>query len=492
MNSGVTSGYLLALDQGSQSSRAIAYSASGQPLAKHQVPVASKRYGAACVEQNADELVDSLFTSIAGVAEQVDPGLIASVGLATQRSSIVCWNRCSGKALSPVLSWQDRRAENWLEAFSGSGSRVQEITGLLLSPHYGVSKMRWCLDNNQAVQTCAANGELLIGPLSSYLTYQLLDEHPVLVDPANASRTLLFDYRTGQWSRELIGLFGVPENILPETVTSRFDYGTLSASGVSAPMQLVTGDQSAALFAFGDALSTTVYANLGTGAFLQRPLGPEPVSVAGLLNSIVYSDAKETAYVLEGTVNGAGSAVNQIARELQLESKWVEAHLADWLDEVSEPPLFLNGVSGLGAPWWISDFHSRFLGVENSTSDTSEHHAEKMVAVVESIVFMLQTNFELCAGATAMPEGWVVSGGLSALDGLCQRLADLSGVPVLRPNIDEATSRGVANLLIRSHNSVPETDITEVQFVPQMNSPLEHRYLRWRHAMAEVITEECS
>jgi glycerol kinase len=196
--------------------------------------------------------------------------------------------------------------------------------------------------------------------------------------------------------------------------------------------------------------------------------------------------------VLEGTVNGAGSAVNQIARELQLERKWVEAQLADWLDEVNEPPLFLNGVSGLGAPWWIADFPSCFLGEENLSSDVPQAQAERMVAVVESIVFMLQTNFELCAGAAGMPERWVVSGGLSALDGLCQRLADISGVPVVRPDVDEATSRGVAHLLARSTSSLAEPDVDEVCFVPEMNSSLERRYLRWRYAMAEVINEECS
>jgi glycerol kinase len=482
---------VLALDQGSQSSRAIVYSASGHAVAKTQIPVSSKRHGTACVEQSPDELLASLFAAIAGVAGQIDPELIVVAGLATQRSSIVCWNRVSGRALSPVLSWQDRRAEAWLEAFSGSAQRVQEITGLLLSPHYGVSKMRWCLDNNKAVQTCAANGELVMGPLSSYLTYQLLDEHPLLVDPANASRTLLLDYQTGRWSEELVGLFGIPQSVLPEPVTSCYSYGMLNTSGVSVPLQIVTGDQSAALFAFGEARSNTVYANLGTGAFLQRPLGPEPVSAPGLLNSVVYSDNERTDYVLEGTVNGAGSAVNYMAHELQLAPKWVETHLAQSLDEVAEPPLFLNGVSGLGAPWWIADFRSHFLCASEDSASPSQDAAEKMTAVIESIVFMLQTNFELCVAAAGMPERWLLSGGLSALDGLCQRLADISGVPVMRPDVDEATACGVSYLL-GVGSSLPAPDADESVFVPQTNPNLEHRYLRWRYAMAECITAECN
>ena len=481
---------VLALDQGSQSSRAIVYSASGHALAKAQIPVTTKRYGTTCVEQNPDELVASLFAAIAGIAGQIDPELIVVAGLATQRSSIVCWNRVSGRALSPVLSWQDRRAEAWLEAFSDSGQRVQDITGLLLSPHYGVSKMRWCLDNNKAVQTCAANGELVMGPLSSYLTYQLLDERPLLVDPANASRTLLFDYRAGRWSEELADLFGISESVLPEPVTSSYSYGMLNASGVSASLQIVTGDQSAALFAFGELRSNTVYANLGTGAFLQRPLGSEPVSVPGLLNSVVYSDNTRTDYVLEATVNGAGSAVNYIAHELQLEPKWVETYLAQSLNQVADPPLFLNGVSGLGAPWWIADFRSHFFYAAEESTNLPHDAAEKMTAVIESIVFMLQTNFELCVSAAGMPEHWVLSGGLSALNGLCQRLADISGVPVIRPDVDEATAYGVSNLL-GIGSSLPASTNNESVFVPQTNANLESRYLRWQDAMADFIAVEC-
>jgi len=476
-------GYVLALDQGSQSSRAVVYSATGSILAISQVPVETRRYSGGRVEQSPQQIIDSLHQVIADVVEEVDADLITAAGLATQRSSIVCWQRSNGKALSPVLSWQDCRADEWLSQFSVQQQQVSDITGLLLSPHYGVSKIRWCLDNIEAVQLAHARNDLVIGPLSSYITYELLEEHPLLVDPANASRTLLFDLKTLGWSNELLNLFGIPESILPDTTDSGTNFGRLSYAGIDAPLQLVTGDQSAALFAFGDASSTIAYANLGTGAFVQRPVGDQPLKAPGLLSSVVYSDRSQSAFVLEGTVNGAGAAVNDIARELQLEMKQVKQSTEQWLVECKEPPLFLNGVSGLAAPWWIPDFESSFVGAGGS--------ADRIVAVLESIVFMLQTNNEVASETVGVPESWLVTGGLSVLDGVCQRLADISGLPVVRPEHSEATAAGLAHLLIRNSGGAGSRHAEHLQdetiFQPQSNSELDDRYTRWRYAMAETI-----
>lgn len=470
--------YTLVLDQGSQSSRAVVYDTNGEELHAAQVPVSTRRYSGERVEQDPAEIVTSLNTAITDAVSEIDPALITQAGLATQRSSMVCWNHVTGETLSPVISWQDRRAADWLAQFHAHSARVQQLTGLRLSPHYGVSKIRWCLDNLPAVQRCHERGELTIGSLSSYLQYGLLDERPLCVDPANASRTLLYDYALMDWSDELLQLFGIPEAVLPACVPTSHHFGYLRTAGLKVPLSLTTGDQSAALFASGDVNPQTVYANLGTGAFVQRSSGNQVEALEGLLSSVVYQDDERTQYVVEGTVNGAGSALTWVTGELQLGHQQVVDQLPEWLADTINPPLFLNGVSGLGAPWWVADFPTRFLG--DGTA------AEKVVATIESIVFLIQVNFEIMNPSNESVERWIISGGLANLDGVCQRLADLSGLPVVRPDINEGTSRGVWHLLNRRSNT-RQPKYTTTVFEPQNNPGLLERYSRWRHAMAEVI-----
>ena len=483
MSDAFESGYTLALDQGSQSSRAIVYSATGMPLVSAQVPVETRRHSANRVEHDPRQLLESLTTAIREVIANIDPGLISRAGLATQRSSIVCWNRRNGRALTPVISWQDTRAEDWLEQFDDQATRVQLITGLQLSPHYGVSKMRWCLERDAKVRTCAANGELVMGPLASYLLFELLEEHPVVADPANASRTLLFDYRKCDWSDELLELFGVERRFLPGCAPTEAHYGTLVVDDLRVPLSIATGDQSAALYAFGNARSNIAYANIGTGAFLQRPVGARAQRVPGLLGSIVFSDGRNHEYVVEGTVNGAGSAVEKLSRELQFEMKWVREEAAEWLEKYRSPPLFLNGVSGLGSPWWVPGFRSRFLGDGDKPA--------QMVAVFESILFLLQANFDACAEHTGTPEIWLLTGGLARLDSLCQKLANLSGLPVARPAETEATAQGVAQLLNRN-NELFRPDTETEWFEPADDAALIQRYTQWRIEMDKVIETECA
>jgi len=479
----VISGHTLALDQGSQSSRALVFDAAGALLAGVQVPVETKRFPDQRVEQDPAEIAQSLRDAIAAVTEQTDPELITKVGLATQRSSVVCWRKRDAKPLSKVLSWQDRRAADWLEQFAAESARVQSITGLLLSPHYGVSKLNWLLSEESSLHAGLANDDVMAGPLSSFLLSDLLGLNGGFVDPANASRTLLYDFHSRDWSDELLELFGIPRSVLPQCVPTSHAYGQLQLHGVDAPLTVCTGDQSAAMFAFGPARTDSVYANLGTGAFLQRPVGGEAPLVDGLLSSIVFSNGTETDYVLEGTVNGAGSAINWAASELGIEKAWLKTQTADWLKSVDSPPLFLNGVSGLGAPWWIADFPSQFVGEGEDPA--------KVVAVLESIVFLLQVNFDVLAEATNMPERWIVTGGLSQLDGLCQRLADLSRIPVARPSVSEATALGVAHLLnLGQQGFIPPMEGDA--FHPQSDPELKDRYSRWHYAMSEVINNYCS
>ncbi len=464
----------LAIDQGGHSTRALVFDSQGTVVAEDAQPCAIAHPQPHWAEQDADGVVASVARALAQIRHQLGTRCrdVAAAGLATQRSSIVCWDRRNGVALSPVISWQDTRARLWLSSFTADEDDIRRITGLPLSAHYGVSKLRWCLDNVAAVSTAQAAGTLAWGPLASFLVFRLLAESPLAIDPANASRTLLWDLRERDWSAELLALFGLPREPLPRCVPSRHAFGTLRFDDGAVPLGIVTGDQSAALFAFGEPRTDTAYVNIGTGAFVQRLLRQHPGGVGRLLASVVLHDSEELTYALEGTVNGAASALRWLERECGVVD--IEANLPNWLARVSSPPLFLNGVAGLGSPYWVADFPTRFAGEGEVWM--------KAVAVVESIAFLLQVNIDYMQTLGPPPQQLQVSGGLARLDGLCQRLADLSTLSLYRPAQCEATARGTAYLAAGRPARWPKPARGR-WFRPETNSPLKQRYRAWREAM---------
>ncbi|MFT5133557.1 MAG: glycerol kinase [Gammaproteobacteria bacterium] len=458
----------LVIDQGGQSSRALVFNKEGDILTQGSHPIKTIRNGPDKVEHVADEILSSIHASIDLCLDGIDPELIESIGLACQRSSIVCWDKTSGSALSPVLSWQDRRAGESLDKLSAQAEIIHSSTGLFLSPHYGASKLRWCLEHLPAVNTAREEGRLAFGPLSSFILFNLLEEHPFLVDPVCASRTLLWNLGTRDWDQMLLDLFKIPLSCLPHCVPNQFAYGHMKIASCAIPLKVSTGDQPAALFMSGPPDKDTIYINIGTGAFLQSVVNIKALITPTLLSSVVWQSDNDINYVLEGTVNGAASALQQIGEELSVSQLEMHELLSDGLRIVKTPPLFLNGVSGVGSPFWLPDLKSEFIGEGNKT--------EKLVAVVESIVFLIQANLDEMTKHIDAPKRIVVSGGLSALDGLCQRLASISGLPLERTENQEATARGLAYLL--SMSSTFE-GVSHSKFMPGSDLDLEQRYEQW-------------
>lgn len=461
----------LAIDQGGHASRALLFDAAGRRVDEAFAAIATRHGAAGEVEHDAEELIASLRTAIDEVAARAATAgrRIAAAGLATQRSSMVCWHRASGAALSPVISWQDRRNAAWLRRLEPHRAEIRARTGLVLTPHYGASKMRWCLDHLPAVAAAAEAGELAMGPLASFIIFRLLDERPSLIDPANAARTQLWDPALRDWSAPLLELFGVPLAALPRCVTSRSAYGRLVTPAGPVPLVVVTGDQSAVPFAFGALDAAAAYINAGTGAFVQRAIRDRLPEAPRLLASVVWSDAHGVDYMLEGTVNGAGSALEAFAAEERIELAAALAALEPAAQGL-EPPLFINGVAGLGSPFWTSDFPSRFIGGGSLQA--------RLLAVLESIAFLLRVNLDEMAPHGPPLARLVLTGGLSASDLFCQRLADLCGVPAWRSREPEATARGLAWLVAGAHSAWP--DAAGDSFRPRPDDALLRRYSVWR------------
>jgi len=472
----------LALDQGGHATRAIVFDETGVALARSSVSVPSQSPRPGTLEQNPEEVVASLGRAIEEALRALGTHAaqnIAAAGLATQRASLVCWDSRTGRALSPILSWQDLRATDLLPAYKSQAFTIRERTGLVLSPHYGALKMRWCLDHIPAVRAAEKAGHLIMGPLASFLAFRSVVPQPLVVDPANAGRTLLWGRHRRDWDPELLRIFGISEQTLPSCVPSRYPFGGLKAGGAQVPLTIMTGDQGAALFSEGIPHPDTIYINIGTGAFLQRPITHATVDLGQLLWGIALQDGHESVNVVEGTVNGAGAALTWGSGALPYRDL---AHHCDQLLENPDPrPLFLNTVGGLGSPYWRPDIAPRFEGEGSIPA--------KAVAIIESIIFLINENIEAIHTQTGPCAGLVVTGGIAECNGICQTLANLSGLSVRRPGEHEGTARGLAFLAAGAPSEWPKSS-HEQTFWPAEDAALHDHFQRWRRLMPSLTGRE--
>lgn len=471
-----TAPLLLALDQGGHASRALVFDATGKQIAESFAPIDTRRVEPDRIEHDPVQILDSLRAVIQDVAQNLgrDAGRIAAAGLATQRSSVVCWENAGGAPLSPVLSWQDRRNHVLVETLGDKRQRIQRLTGLVLSPHYGASKLRWCLDELPAVQDALNRGALRVGPLASFILHGLLKERPLYVDPANASRTQLWNPATRDWSPELLALFGVPRHVLPECAPTRHAYGTLAVGVHEVPMVVCTGDQAAAPFADGGLRNDAIYMNAGTGAFLLIPCEHDVGDATPYLRSVLWSDRGRVIHALEGTINGAGSALDWLNERIGIDTHRAARSMKREHVAAAPIPLFINGISGVGSPYWLPHLESRFIGDGDEVA--------QVAAVLESITFLAAANI---AGLRqhAPIESLAIGGGLAQSNYLCECLADLCGLTVLRSGERELTAKGLA-YLIADQPANWRASAHAFSFTPQDNPGLAQRYEQWRALMS--------
>ena len=466
----------LAIDQGTHATRSMLVDMGGQIRFSSFADTGLYRKGKLRVEQDPEEILAAVqSTSQAALSAANALGDIVCAGLAVQRSSVIAWDRRSGRAITPVISWQDRRAFQWLQRFSDRFDMIKKRTGLPLSPHYGGSKIRWMAVHHPGVRKALDEGRLAWGPLAAFLLHHLLKESPYVVDHANAQRTQLWHLATQRWDPMLLELFEIPPDSLPETLPTCHNYGRLAAADI--PLTAVTGDQTAAFFSLGRPKTDTAAINVGTGAFILAPTGGTPGSHPDLLSGVLNSTSNKTLYVMEGTVNGAGAAMSWAAKAWQVPN--LVLRMPEFFRHPETPPIFLNTVGGLGSPWWrAEDVIPVFMGTGTLPA--------RAVAVAESILFLIQANLDTLASAGRSINRLRITGGLSHLDDMCQRMADLSGIHVYRPSDTEATARGAAWLAFERPRHWPKPGRGHI-FKPRGNPRLRERYEQF----CRILEEAC-
>lgn len=449
----------LVIDQGSHASRIALFSETGEMKYLKSSSISTSNPKSSFYEQNANEILESIETLINGLPSELIHD-IKNAGLCTQRSTVVAWNRSSGCTLSPAISWRDTRAQPLINKLTPSAAEIRKVSGLPLSAHYSAGKINWLLQNNDAVKQTNTN-ELCISPLVSFLLFHLLKNKSVVIDHSNAQRCQLFDIQKLNWSDDLLQLFKIDKKILPTCAPVTHYYGELKDSGI--PLTAVCGDQNGALFAYPPLQKNSALINIGTGAFILSNTKESNSSDSKLLHTLSSSNNSNATFVTEGTVNGAGAALSWAQKNDPCEDIYTQ--LPIWLKQIKSPPVFINSIASLGSPWWCDAGNPDFLPKDSSGNNAPYNQGERYSAIIESIIFLIFKNLQHLASP---PDTLFVSGGLSQLDALCQKLADISAAKVLRFTDSEATARGcawLANQALENNNLKWKTLEISKQFV---------------------------
>ncbi len=437
--------YILALDQGTTSSRAILFDRSGRAISVSQKPFTQSYPKPGWVEHDPEEIWSTQLTAAreAISSARITPSQVAGIGIANQRETAVFWDRKTGHPLGPAIVWQDRRTTDICRRLSAEGleKRVAERTGLLLDPYFSATKIMWFLQAEENHRSRAQSGEICFGTVDSWLIQRLTGRH--LTDPSNASRTMLFDIGRGAWDPELASAMGVPLSMLAQVRPSASDFGTVPKEilGAAIPVRGVLGDQQAALLGQACLEPGDVKVTYGTGCFCLLCTGRERVASANrLLTTVAWDLGEGLEYALEGSVFIGGAVVQWLRDELRILSSAAESETMARAVSDTGGVYFVPAFVGLGAPYWDPDARGSILGI---TRGTRQEHIVR--AGLESVA--LQTRdlveaMERDAGSSIRSVR--VDGGASTNAFLMQFQADILGVPLVRPRTFETTALGAA------------------------------------------------
>lgn len=481
---------IIALDQGTTSSRAVLFDHDADIVDVSQQEFAQHFPKPGWVEHDANEIWDSQFGVLQKLAgnNQLRPEHIAAIGITNQRETTVVWNKNTGEPIHNAIVWQDRRTASKCDEISAAGwkDKIQQKTGLVIDAYFSASKVQWLLDNVEGAREQADAGDLLFGTIDTWLIWKLTEGAVHATDPSNAARTMLLNINTGTWDQELLELFTVPASMLPEVRDSSGDFGSVTFQGKSVPIAGVAGDQQAALFGqtcFGKGMAKNTY---GTGCFLLMNTGAERIdSESGLLSTIAWSLDGKITYALEGSVFIAGAAVQWLRDELEfIESASDSEALALQASPESEV-VVVPAFAGLGAPHWDMYARGAIFGL---TRDSGRPEIAK--ATLQSLAYQIFDVLNAMQKDSGIELSQLnVDGGAIANDFLAQFQADVLQRPVNRPKVLESTALGAAYLAglkvgYWQMSDLSKTREIERQFEPKLDTQTIKRFLkRWHKAI---------
>jgi glycerol kinase len=490
---------LLAIDQGTTSTRAMVFDRHGRPLGADQreLPQSFPRPG--WVEHDPERIWSDTVACVRQALARagLEAREVAALGITNQRETAVVWERATGKPVHPAIVWQDRRTTPFCQRHQERSGWLAEKTGLLLDPYFSATKIAWILDEVPGARARAEAGELAFGTVDSWLIWKLTGGARHVTDATNASRTLLFDLRRQRWDEELLSFFGVPGAMLPDALDSAADFGATEEGLFGAPIPIggVAGDQQAATIGQACFAPGMIKSTYGTGCFVVLNTGAEPrLSRNRLLSTVAYRLEGRPTFALEGSIFVAGAAVQWLRDAVRLIGSAAETEALARSIADTQGVYLVPAFTGLGAPHWDPEARGAILGL---TRDSGIAHIVR--AALEAVCYQTRDLLGAMAQDAVAPTELRVDGGMVANDWLLQTLADLLEIPVVRPRVVETTALGaafLAGLQAGVYGSLAEIEALwqeDARYAPEMDKErASELYAGWCQAVARVTGKASS
>ncbi|OSQ37472.1 glycerol kinase GlpK [Thalassospira mesophila] len=487
--------YILAIDQGTTSSRAIIFNRDGKSVAVAQREFPQHFPNSGWVEHDPEDLWDTVVETCREAISHIDVNEIAAIGITNQRETTIVWDRKTGKPVYNAIVWQDRRTAALCRDLRHKDAQLEQHinakSGLLIDPYFSATKIAWILDHVTGARARAEQGDLAFGTVDSFLLWRLTAGRAHATDATNAARTNLYNIREDRWDTELCDIFRVPRQMLPDVKDCAADFGVTDADlfGSAIPVSGIAGDQQAAAFGQCCFNPGEIKSTYGTGCFVILNTGDEAVtSQHRLLTTIGYRLNGKISYAMEGAIFVAGAAVQWLRDGLGIiksaaETEGLAADIAD-----NRGVYMVPAFTGLGAPYWDADARGAIFGL---TRDTGPR--EFVRAALESVCYQTFDLFEAMAADGVAPKAVRVDGGMVANDWICQYLADILAIDVERPQITETTALGAACLaglqagLFADLDEIRSRWQLDARFSPKMAQPQrDHALAGWKGAVERV------